>query len=238
MSQNSNYATMIGVILAYGNSAKREAVADAINTGSMAGLKAVVDEASVAELFTALKAMGRNVDFAAMAEAVGVTIDVSSAATLEGVYHKVLCASGKVLEELEITGKSSKLGNLYNTESGYYELTRENMFKDGELSARGYTARVELTADVLSLQVKLFGAIEEPVDCLWGDANHDNLVNAQDATLVLQYSVYEGDLSKVEGDIFCTERTDVNDDGLINAQDATLILQRAVNPNFKFPAEG
>jgi hypothetical protein len=143
----------------------------------------------------------------------------------------VLCAAGKALEELDITGMNSKLGGLYNDETGYYELSKADIFRDVEVSARGYTALVELGATELSLKVKLFATEDDT--CLWGDANHDGKVNALDATLVLQYSV--GTLDADQD--FCTVRTDVNGDGKINALDATLILQHSVGTITKFPAE-
>lgn len=159
MSKNADYAVILGVILAYGNPSKAADVAAAINSDKLGDLKAVVDGTSVAELFTALKAMGRNVDFAAMAKKVGITADIRSAAKLESVYHLSLCGAGKVLEKLEITGMSSKLGNLYK--DGWYDLTRENMFREGEINVRSYSGIYDLTATVLSLKVKLFTEEEE-----------------------------------------------------------------------------
>lgn len=226
LTQNADYATMIGVILAYGNPDKAEAVAAAINNGDIDALKEVVDNTSVAEVFTALKKMSRNVNFAAMAAKVGVTKDVTSAAELEGIYHVVLCGAGKILEELDITGMDSKLGNLYNEETGYYELSKEDIFRDAEYSYRGYTALVELTAVELTLKVKLFG-------CLWGDANHDGIVNSDDASLIEEYVVKDGELDV----FFCTIRTDVNGDGVINTDDASLIREYVVGNITVFPAE-
>ena len=228
MSHNTDYVTVIGVVLAYGNPAKAEAVADALNKGDMDAMKKIIDNTSVAEIFTALKKLARNVDFKAMAEQVGVNV-TNSAAEIEGAFHLVLCAAGKVLEELDITGMNSKLGALYNAETGYYELTKSDIFRDKEFTARGYTALVELEATELSLKVKLFA----DENCKWGDANHDGKVNALDATLVLQYSVGTLDADQE----FCTVRTDVNGDGKINALDATLILQHSVGTITKFPAE-
>lgn len=228
MSHNTDYVTVIGVVLAYGNPAKAEAVAAALNKGDMDAMKKIIDNTSVAEIFTALKKLARNVDFKAMAEQVGVNV-TNSAAEIEGAFHLVLCAAGKALEKLDITGMNSKLGGLYNAETGYYELTKSDIFRDKEFTARGYTALVELEATELSLKVKLFA----DENCKWGDANHDGKVNALDATLVLQYTTD----TLAEGQEFCTVRTDVNGDGKINALDATLILQHSVGTITKFPAE-
>ena len=230
MSHNTDYVTVIGVVLAYGNPAKAEAVAAALNAGDMDAMKKIIDNTSVAEIFTALKKLDRNVGFKAMANKVGVKVTDSSA-KIEGAFHLVLCAAGKVLEELDITGMNSKLGGLYNAETGYYELAKADIFRDKEFTARGYSALVELEATELSLKVKLFGNADE--SCLWGDANHDGKVNALDATLVLQYTTD----TLAEGQEFCTVRTDVNGDGKINALDATLILQHSVGTITKFPAE-
>ena len=228
LSKNEDYATMIGVILAYGNPAKAEAVAAAVNNNDKEAMKEVIDNTTVAEVFTALKVLSRNVNFAAMAAKVGVTKDVASAAELEAIYHVVLCGAGKVLEELDITGMNSKLGNLYNEETGYYELTKEDIFRDAEFSYRGYSALVELTAVELTLKVKLFGE-----DCLWGDANHDGIVNTDDAVMIEEYVVMDGNLDV----FFCTIRTDVNADGVINTDDAALIREYVVGLITEFPAE-
>lgn len=155
LSNNEDYATLIGVILAYGNPDKAEAVVAALTAGDMDALKAVIDDTTVAEVFTALKVMSRNVDFAAMAEQVGVTAS-ESACEVEEIFHLLLCAAGKALEELEITGNNAKLGSLY-TENGWYELTYDDIFRSGEYSVRSYSALFNLTAEELTLKVKLFG---------------------------------------------------------------------------------
>lgn len=228
MSENNDYATMIGVILAYGNADKRTAVADAINNGDMAALKAVVDGTSVKEVFTALKAMSRNVDFAAMAKKVGVTIDTASAAALEADYHLYLCAAGAALEKADITGMSSKLGSLYNDETGYYELTKGDIFRDVERTVRGYTGRVELTADELTLKVKLF-ADEEP--CMIGDVNHNNEINLIDAGLIQEY------LAEMDPAEFCFRGANVDGDDEITVIDAGLMREYLAELIDEFPAE-
>lgn len=226
MTKN-DYATMIGVILAYGNSSKRAAVAEAINNGDMDALKAVVDNTSVKELFTALKMLARNVNFTKMATDVGVTVDVSSAADLEAVYHLYLCAVGKALEELDITGMDSKLGGLYNKQTGYYELSKKDIFRDKELSARGYSALVELEVTELTLKVKLFG--EEA--CMIGDVNHDGKVTVTDVALV------EEKIAEMDPVLFCFRGADVNGDGKITVTDAGLIREYLAELIEVFPAE-
>ena len=226
---DENYTTVIAVILGYGNADRRAAIAEAVNANDKDALKAVIDDMTVEEVFTALKAMNRATGFAAMAEAVGVTYNVAEAAELEEVFHLILCGSGKVLEKLDITGRSSKLGGLDKDGDGTYEFSTTISEKTADISRRGYTAIAKVTSVELSLTVHLFS----DENCLWGDANHDGVVNAKDADLVLQYTVNK----EIKG-YFCTVRTDVNGDGEINAKDADLILQYTVNKIEKFPAEG
>lgn len=67
---------------------------------------------------------------------------------------------------------------------------------------------------------------------LWGDANGDGYVLANDAMLVLQYSVKDigpGDLN--------LDVCDVNGDGDVLANDAMLILEYSVQMITKFPVE-
>jgi len=157
MSKNDDYAKILSVILAYGNPNKAAEIALLINDGNIASLKPIIDNTTVAELFTALKVMSRNVSFADMAAAIGVTVDVTSAAKVEHAYHLILVAAGKVLEELDITGMNSKFGSLYNEETGYYVLDKFNTFREGELNYRGFSALYDLEIGELIFRVKLFG---------------------------------------------------------------------------------
>ncbi len=70
---------------------------------------------------------------------------------------------------------------------------------------------------------------EESPPILYGDANGDGKVNAQDASEVLKYDV------RLATEI--TEAANVNGDEKINTQDASLILQFNVKLIDKFPCE-
>lgn len=216
LSADNDYAHMIGVLLAYGNPAKKAAVANAINNNDMAALKTVVDNTSVQELFTALKKMSRNVNFAAMAAEVGVTADIASAADLEAIWHLYLCAAGKALEELDITGMSSKLGGLYNDATGCYELSKSKMFEK-EISAKGYSALVNLEVTEVTLKVKLFGG-----ECDLRDPNHDGVIDTRDVTYMRKILV--GDR-----EIICEKCADFNGDGTIDTRDLTALRNYLVN---------
>lgn len=156
LSGNDDYLTVIGVLLAYGNPDKAEAIAAALNGDDYDAMKEIIDNTTVEDIFTALKKMSRTVDFKTMAAKVGVTDYTESTVALENIYHLLLCGAGKVLEELEIVGTSQKLGALY-TENGWYELSYTDIFRDGEYAIRSYNAAYELTAYELTLKVKLFG---------------------------------------------------------------------------------
>ena len=229
MSGNTDYAKMLGIILAYGNSAKRAAVADAINNDDMDALKKVVDNTSVAELFTALKKMSRSVNLTEMAGAVGATEGIGSIAELEAVYHVFLCAAGKALEKAEITGMDSKFGSLYNETTGQYELLKSKLFKKDE-AIRSYSVFAEL--DVLSVgaTVKLFPEKTPELTCLWGDVNHDNQVTSRDAAIILEYLVDAN-----PSDFVCKERADVYHDGQITSRDAAVILEYLVDNITELP---
>ena len=167
MSQNTDYAKALAIILAYGNRDKAEAVVAAIKGDNMDDLKVVIDNTTVAELFKALKAMNRGVNLLAMAKAIGLdTANLTDAAGLEQVYHLNLVAIGKALEKLDITGRDSKLVGLYNEETGYYELSKNTMFRDGELLVRSYGVSYELSITELSFSLKLFGVAS-------GEHEHD-----------------------------------------------------------------
>lgn len=224
LTVNRHYLTVVTVILANGNPDNKAALIAALNDGDEVALKAAIDELTVADVFNALKALSRNTNFQAMAAKLGVTVDVDEAAELESVFHLILCASGKVLEVLDITGRNAKLGALDPDGDGVYEWSATATRKP-DASFRGYSVYAEASVEI-RLSLKLFA------DCLWGDANHDGEVNGKDATLVLQY--YAG---VITADELCLARTDVNGDGAHNGKDAMLILQYYAGEIDKLPVE-
>jgi hypothetical protein len=145
-----------------------------------------------------------------MAQKVGVTVDTAEAAKLESALHALISASGKALEVLKIYGPNTKLGSFDADDDGVYTCSGDTA-KNVNLSRYGYTVEADVSLE-LNLTATLFSA------CLWGDANHDGVVDSMDATLILRY--YAG----LE-DNLCMKRTDVNQDGEINSMDATLILR-------------
>ena len=225
LTVDSDYLTVVTVILANGNPANKADLIAALNDGNEVLLKAAIDELTVADVIRALKAMSRNTNFKAMAAKLGVTVDVENAAELEHVFHLILCASGKALEVLEITGRNTKLGAMDRDNDGVYEWSG-SATRNPDASAKGYTVYAEASVEI-SLTLKLFD------DCQWGDANHDGEVNGKDATLVLQY--YAG---VITADELCLKRTDVNGDGAHNGKDAMLILQYYAGVIEKLPVEG
>lgn len=74
-------------------------------------------------------------------------------------------------------------------------------------------------------------AEEEVHDYKVGDVNHDEKINAKDATLILQLTV--GILS--EDVAFCDICAETSGDGKINAKDATMTLQFSVGNIEEFP---
>ena len=155
MTRDANYATIIAVLLANGGSAQKAGLVAVINSGDMVALKEAFDKVSVKEIFDAMKKLNRGDSFAALASKVGVTIDVTKAAELEGIYHLLLCAAGKVLEELEITGYDSKMSGLDKDGDGVYVLTIGPATRKPDASYRGYSVYAEATA-AFTLKVKLF----------------------------------------------------------------------------------
>lgn len=265
---NEDYITIFTVLLAHSGAENTDAMVAALNAGNMPGVKAVFDQMTPRDFLTAMKTLNRPDDFAALASAVGVTVDVAAADRLENLYHLVICACGKLLQYAEnITADSleqkadavanrvgnvnatagnaiadladivltrlermnfasldKKLGNLDQDGDGTYELTF-SISRNPDITRRGYTLDVNIEKLTASLKVSIFET------CLWGDANHDGVVDTNDATLILQYA-----LGIAPAD-FCTVRTDVNADGAIDENDATLVLQRDLDPTFVFPAE-
>ncbi len=75
------------------------------------------------------------------------------------------------------------------------------------------------------------GVIEPPT-VIWGDANEDEEVTAEDALAALQHSVGKIELTGTK-----LSYADVNADGEVTAEDALFILQFSVDKIDKFPRE-
>ena len=148
------FVTIIAVALANGGSAQAADLVAALNAGDMDALKDAFDKVTAAEVFTALKALNRGENFAALVEKVGVTVDTEYAAKLESKCHLLLCAIGKALEVLDVTGPSKAMGGLDKDDNGQYDLSGL-LDKAGTVSARGYSAFADLAASG-SLSVILF----------------------------------------------------------------------------------
>ena len=208
LTVDKNYTTVVAVVLAYGNPEQAADLAKYVNSGNMAKLKEVIDNMTVEDVFDALKACNRATSFTAMAQSVGVTIDVTAAAELEEVFHLIICGAGKVLEKLEITGRDSKLGNLDKDNDGTYEFSATVKNKSADVSARGYAVEANITEVSVSLTVHLFGN-----NCIVGDVNHDGKINTGDIVELRKI------LSIADYDIICEYCADVNQDGKINTGD-------------------
>ena len=208
-SANANYLTIITVALANGNAEDKAALIEALNARDMVALKAAIDETTVEDVFTALKALNRNEKFADIAAKLGVTLDVAEAAELESIYHIYLCAMGKVLEELDITGMNSKLGALDKDNDGVYEWGA-SASRNPSASAGGYSVYAEASVKV-ALKVRLF-----PAECNLNDPNHDGVIDILD---VIYLRKLLANPEKMDEILICAECADVNDDGYIDVMD-------------------
>lgn len=74
------------------------------------------------------------------------------------------------------------------------------------------------------------GAVTVNYIGLWGDANNDGAVTAEDAAVVLQYALNYTELANAEV-------ADVTQDGKVNSQDATMILQKVLDSSYKMACE-
>lgn len=225
LNQKDIYANILAIVLANGNADVQADLVAAVNANDREAMKAIIDQMTVADLFAAMKALNRNEDFAAVASKLGVSADVTEDTYLEKAAHLVLTALGKVLEELDITGMNSKFGALDTDGDGIY-VFKASASRTPDVSRRGYTVYAEASLEV-ELTVNLFG---EP--CLWGDVNHDGVVDIDDAILIQRYDV---DLP-ISG-YFCTLRADVDGNGVIDIDDAILIQRYDIGIISKFPVE-
>ncbi|MBE6899138.1 MAG: hypothetical protein E7479_00510 [Ruminococcaceae bacterium] len=166
---NDEYLEVLAIAFAYG--LDNDAFVEAI--GDDEALKAEIDKLTIADVFTALKAMNVPNRFAEMCAAVGYTSE-SNADRLESVYHLIAVAAGEALDVLDITGPAKTLGSLYNEATERYELTVARA-ADKSITKRGYTLTVGAEITELTLKVRLFdgecehisdeGTVEKEASC-------------------------------------------------------------------------
>lgn len=161
LTKNENYTTVLAVILANGTG--KTNYVDAINANDMDALKVAVDATTVADVIKSLKALSRDVNFATMAKNVNANV-TADAAALEAVYHIYLTVAGAVLDRLEITGGNQAMGGIAQAD-GWYVLEKDNdIIRIGDVSAKGYTVKYDLSVTDLRIAVKIFGEIVPPVE--------------------------------------------------------------------------
>ncbi len=113
-----DYTTLMGLILAYANPSMKTPLQNYINKGDVAGLIDAFDELTVANVISAIKSI-RGVSFAKLSAG----YDAADVAYLESIYHVFLQGTAGVLNKLEVTGRSTKLGALA-VANGVYEIEK------------------------------------------------------------------------------------------------------------------
>ena len=113
-----DYTTLMGLILAYANPSMKTPLQNYINKGDVAGLIDAFDELTVANVISAIKSI-RGVSFAKLSAG----YDAADVAYLESIYHVFLQGTAGVLNKLEVTGRSTKLGALAVAD-GVYEIEK------------------------------------------------------------------------------------------------------------------
>ena len=223
-SVDSDYTKGLAIILAYGNPDKAEALMAAMPC--VVDVNEVIAKMTVEEVFTALKVMSRDVDMAAMAEAVGYAYTVDEIADMEKVYHVILCGIGAGLEKLDITGNSNTLDTYLTGDNTYsYDKTYD---RAGDVTVKGYTGVFEVTELAASVTIKLAPKCTKII----GDVNSDGKVDIFDAALLQRYCTKLATEDELH---LCV--ADVNDDGVIDIFDAAMIQRYCTNLIDSFPAE-
>jgi hypothetical protein len=105
---------------------------------------------------------------------------------------------------------------------------------DMDSIAEGYYA-VRLGGKEISKadEVRL-GAYTSGMAVLWGDADGNNFIDANDAAYTLQYSLDSASLSPTPQQILAM---DVSKEGYITANEAAQILQKSLNLSYMLPVE-
>lgn len=224
LSSDSDYTKGLAIILAYGNADWADELMAAMPC--VVNVNKVISQMTVEEVFTALKVMSRDVDMAAMAEAVGYAYTVEEIADMEKVYHVVLCGLGAGLEKLDVTGNSNTLDTYLTGDNTYSHSW--NYDRSGDATVRGYTGVYDVTSVSASLTIKLAPKCTKII----GDVNWDGVVDIFDAALVQRYCTELVDESALH---MCV--ADVNADGVVDIFDAAMIQRYCTELIDSFPAE-
>ena len=154
LTVNKEWQTLIAVVVAYGNPEKAAGLVDAIDNEFE--LRKLFNKLTVEDLFTGLKAMNHETSFGEMADSLGVELDAPGRESLENLYHLALCAFGKGLEKLDITGCTDVTMGMVETETlGVYGLL-VNGYKHPNASYRGWTLDVETLLNTTGITIKIF----------------------------------------------------------------------------------
>lgn len=152
---NHDYAVALAILLAADRKDNANIIA-ALETyfteGKVAPLKNVIDNTTVAQLFSAIKKLNRSTNFAALAAGLGLdSVNTIKAVELLNNYRPIIITAAKALRGLEVTGTNTKMSAYAtNGEVGSYDLSKE-LKKAGTIKVLGYDVAVDV-----SLKVTLF----------------------------------------------------------------------------------
>lgn len=153
LTVNKEWQTLFAVILAYGNPEKADRLVDAIDNEFE--LRKLFNKISVEDVFTGLKVMNHETSFGEMADALNVQLDAPGREKLEKMYHLALCAFGKGLEKLDITGFTDVTMGQVELTPGVYGITVDG-HKNPDVSFRGWTLDVDALLNTTGITVKIF----------------------------------------------------------------------------------
>lgn len=182
------YAVALAILLANdqkNNTAIVEALESYFNENRVAPLKKIIDNTTVAQLFSAVKEINRSTNFAAMASKLGLNPEhtVRSVQIME-IYRNFFVAASKALRALDVTGPSVKLSNFATEgESGAYDLTK-TLDRAGTIKVLGYDVElaVSLKLVLFNVEPSFDGYIVEvkPNDNIYGSK-----VDAENMQIIL-----------------------------------------------------
>jgi len=150
---NNEYAVALAILLANSRQNKTDilnALDAYFENGELTQLKTIVDNTTVAQLFSAIKSVNRSTDFAAMAAALGLdSVDSVEAVKLMETYRVVFVAASKALRTLKVTGPGTKLSSYaVEGENGSYDLSKE-LKRAGTIKVLGYDVEVDVALKVV-----------------------------------------------------------------------------------------
>lgn len=227
-SDDQKYNEMLAGVIAYFNEEVKSILVD--EKMCIINLNNAMSKVTVGQFFTAVDGVIQNkeLNFAAIAEKLGVTLTEGELAKLEELYADFKTVCTKVLNKFDLkTNSTAPLSELADG-NGAFVVNGDVQDHSADAYLKGFGLIANLGYSDVTLTVQLAPKCTE----ILGDANWDGAVNILDVIVLNRYVV---NLITADSIHMCV--CDLNGDGNVNVLDLILLNRYVVHEIEKFPVE-